>query len=86
MKDLIRFFQLAPEKIAELVFILEGEDGVAVVRTLDPDRGIIEMLIAPALEPDLNLILQGLGPEFGIREIPKPRDLVSIADEQDRQP
>jgi len=81
MKDLLRFFQLAPEKIAELIFTLEGEDGIAVVRTLDSDRGIIEVLIAPDLEKDFISLLQGLGPEFGIKEISRPRDLISISDE-----
>lgn len=80
MKDVLRFFQLAPEKIAELIFILEGEDGIAVVRTLDSDRGIIEVLIAPDLEKDFDQIIQSLSPEIELKEISKPPELASIAD------
>lgn len=80
MKDRLRFFQLQPEKIAELIFILEGEDGIAVVRTLDSERGIIEVLIAPDLEEEFNLLLKSIQEELGIKEIEKPEGVSSIAD------
>jgi len=50
------------------------------VRTLDSDRGIIEVLIAPDMEKDFNQIIQSLSPEIELKEISKPEELASIED------
>jgi hypothetical protein len=81
MKDLIRFFQLAPDKIVELIFLLEGEDGMGVVRTLDSDRGLIEILLAPDFEKDFNEFLGTVQEQLGVREIEKPEGVISIGDD-----
>lgn len=81
MRDILRFFQLPTDKIAEFIFLLEGEDGIGVVRTLDPDRGIIEVLIAQDFENDFNFFLKSISGEVEIREIEKPEGLKSVADD-----
>jgi len=81
MKDLIRFFQLPPDKIVELIFLLEGEDGIGVVRTLDSDRGLIEILLAPNFEKEFNAFLATVREELGLSEIGKPEGVLSLADE-----
>ena len=80
MKDLVRFFQLPPEQIVELIFLLEGEDGMGVVRTLDSDRGLLEILLAPDFEQDFNEFLGTVREQLGMREIGKPVGVLSIGD------
>lgn len=82
MKDLLRFFSLPKQNIVEFNFILSGYDGMGVVRTLDPDRGLIEVLLAPGFEKDFNELVARIGAEFDMKEIPKPPESeLSIANE-----
>lgn len=71
-EDVLRFFQLPHERIVDLIFLLEGYEGMAVPRTLDKEQGIVELLIAPDWVPELEALLRDLGPELGITEIPRP--------------
>ncbi len=70
--DLVRFYRLPHRRIVELLFLLEGYEGMAVPRTLDKEQGIVELLIAPAFLPQLEALLAALGPELEITAIPKP--------------
>ena len=70
--DLVRFYRLPHRKIVELIFLLEGYEGMAVPRTLDKEQGIIELLIAPDFLPRLEALLAELQPELEIVEISKP--------------
>ncbi|MDJ0815142.1 MAG: DUF4911 domain-containing protein [Desulfobacterales bacterium] len=54
-------FRVDRREIAFIRFILEAYDGVAVVKTLDPEVGLVEFQIAPGCEPDLERILCDLG-------------------------
>ncbi len=85
MKDIVRFFQLPREKIVEFIFLLEGYDGIGIVRTLDREQGIIEVLISPDLEKEFNLLLEKTSPQLNIREIKKPKNVASILDEFEKQ-
>ena len=85
MKDKVRFFQLPKEKIVEFIFLLEGYDGIGIVRTLDRDRGIIEVLIAPDLEKDFEQFLKEISPTLNIKEIKKPDDVESILDDFEKE-
>jgi len=71
-QDLVRFYCLPHERIVELLFLLEGYEGMAVPRTLDKEQGIVELLIAPDFLAELEALLAALQAELGIREIPKP--------------
>lgn len=53
----VRLFLVAPQEICFLRFILEGYDGLAVVTTLQPASGLVQVSIAPGCERDVARIL-----------------------------
>ena len=61
--------QIPPEEIAFLSFILESYEGVAIARTLDPNQGIVELMVAPDYAQEMREILQDLSRQFPINEI-----------------
>ena len=71
-RDLVRFYRLPHRKIVELLFLLEGYEGMALPRTLDKEQGIVELLIAPDFLAPLQALLAELAPALEIMEIPKP--------------
>lgn len=69
MRDKSRYFLLPPEEIAYVGFVIHSYEGLAVVRTLDGDMGLVEMLLAPDLEGELEELLKALGQEVYLREL-----------------
>jgi len=55
-----KYFRVDRKDIAYLRFIFEAYDGVAVVRTVDPEAGVIVLHISPGCEADVERILQNL--------------------------
>jgi len=53
-------YRVDRRKIAFIRFILEAYDGLAIIKTLDPEAGLIEFQIAPGCERDVALLLQDL--------------------------
>ncbi len=53
-------YRVDRREIAFIRFILEAYDGVAVVKTLDPEAGLIEFQIAPGSASDFEMILRDL--------------------------
>ena len=64
-----RYFRLHREDIAYFKFIIESYEGMAVVRTQDPREAIVELMVAPGWEKDLEEILEGLGKEMTIEPL-----------------
>ena len=64
-------WQLEVDKkdIAYIVSIFEGYDNLAVVRTLDPLRGIIELMIAPDFMEDTRRLVVALAKEIPLRRL-----------------
>jgi len=54
---IIRHILVAPHEIHFLRFVLEGYEGLAVVTTLQPESGLIQLSIAPGCESDVETIL-----------------------------
>ena len=80
----LRWFQLPREHIVDLIWVLEGQDGLAVVRVLDKMRGLVELLVAPDLVDELDAVLAELAERhFPIAEIPRPEKIKSIVDDGD---
>jgi len=50
--------------IAYVNFLFEAYEGVGVVRTADPEEGVLEILVAPDLEPDFRAISKAIGKEL----------------------
>jgi hypothetical protein len=53
--------------IAYIVSIFEGYDNLAVVRTVDASRGIIELMISPDYLEDTRRLVQSLSEEIPFR-------------------
>jgi len=55
--------------IAYIVSIFEGYDDLAVVRTLDPALGLIELMISPDFLEDVRQLTEALSKEIPFRKI-----------------
>lgn len=58
-------FQIPPSKVYLLKFILEGYDNLFFLSTLEPRRGLVQILSAKGTHGDLVQILQDLSMELG---------------------
>ncbi len=61
-------YRIDRRQIYFLRFILEGYDGMAIVRTLDPQQGIVVVYIAPGCEDDVEMVLEDLSKEIMIKK------------------
>ena len=64
-----RYFRLCRKDIAYFKFIIESYEGVAVVRTKDPHEAVVELMVAPGWERDIDEILEGLRKEITIEAL-----------------
>ena len=64
-----RYFRLRREDIAYFKFIIESYEGMAVVRTKDPREAIVELMVAPGWEKEVEEILEGLREEMTIEPL-----------------
>jgi hypothetical protein len=64
-----KYFRLHREDIAYFKFIIESYEGMAVVRTKDPHEAIVELMVAPGWEKDVEEVLEGLRKEMPIENI-----------------
>ena len=55
--------------IAYIVSIFEGYDYIAVVRTIDPSRGLIELIISPDILEDTEKLTEALAMEIPFRRV-----------------
>jgi hypothetical protein len=67
-----RYFRLRRKDIAYFKFIIESYEGMAVIRTKDPHVAIVELMVAPGWEKDLEEVLEGLRKEIVIESLPSP--------------
>jgi len=65
-----RYFRLQRKDIAYFKFIIESYEGMAVIRTKDPHEAIVELMVAPGWEKDLEEVLDGLRKEMPIEPLP----------------
>jgi hypothetical protein len=57
------------EEIAYLKCIIESYEGMAVLRTRDPQEAIVELMIAPGWERDFEELIEGLREEILIEPV-----------------
>lgn len=62
-------YEVDKKDIAYIVSVVEAYDNLAVVRTLDQGRGLIEMLISPDFIEDVDKLTENLKKEIPIRRI-----------------
>lgn len=64
-----QYYRVDRREIAFLKFIFEAYDGVALLTTMDPARGIIALCIAPQCQEQVAEILQELKKEVTIQRL-----------------
>jgi Domain of unknown function (DUF4911) len=69
MDTVSRYYRLHRKDIAYFKFIIESYEGMAVVRTKDPHEAIVELMVAPGWEQDVEKVLEGLGKEIHIEPL-----------------
>ena len=69
MKTITQHYRVDRSEIAFIKFIFEAYDGLAVLRTTDPAKGIIKLHIAPGCEAQVDRILQDLKKEILIQRL-----------------
>ncbi|MBM3226329.1 MAG: DUF4911 domain-containing protein [Candidatus Tectomicrobia bacterium] len=66
--------RVARHDIGLLCSLMAGYEGVAIVRTMDPREGVVELLAAPAFYQVLLDILQGLSAEMTLSLLAEDAD------------
>jgi hypothetical protein len=68
-----RYYRIDRRQIHYLKFILEGYDGVAVMRTVDSQAGLVVIHVAPGCEFEVNAIIDSLKRQIRIETTPAPK-------------
>lgn len=69
-KDSIQWqIEVDKKDIAYIVSIFEGYDDLAVVRTLDASRGLIELMISPDYLEETRKLIDALSEEVPLRPL-----------------
>ncbi len=55
-----RYYRVDRHKIHFVKFILEGYDGVAIMRTLDPQQGLVVLHVGLGCEKEVDMIIDDL--------------------------
>jgi len=64
-----KYFRLRRKDIAYFKFIIESYEGMAVVRTKDPGEAVVELMIAPGWDEDVEEVLEALRQEIPIEPL-----------------
>jgi Domain of unknown function (DUF4911) len=64
-----RYYRVDRRQIAFIKFIFEAYDGIAMLTTLDPVKGIIALYIAPRCQEQVAAILRDLKKEVTIQSL-----------------
>jgi hypothetical protein len=67
-----RYYRIDRRQIHFLKFVLEGYDGVAVLRTVDPQQGLIVLHIGPGSQSIVDMIIEDLGKQIKIEPARSP--------------
>jgi len=70
-----KYYRVDRREIAFLKFIVEAYNGLAVLTTIDSEKGIVVINIAPGCETDVEMILQDLKKSVMIENIPSENQL-----------
>ena len=69
MDTISLLIQIPPQEIAYLSFVLESYEGIVIARTLDPKKGLVELMISPHFQVEMDAILLDLTREFPIQNV-----------------
>lgn len=68
-----RYFRIDRKDIAYFKFIIESYEGMAVVRTHNAKEAVVELMIAPGWEKDVEEVIEGLRKEIRIEIMSPPK-------------
>lgn len=64
-----KYFRIDRGQIHFLKFILEGYDGLAVMRTVNPREGLVVLHVSPGCEAEVENIVGDVGRQIRIEEV-----------------
>ena len=70
-----RYYRIHEAGIGLLKFLIESYEGVAVIRTISTVDSVIEIMIAPGFEAEVEAVIDELRDEFQITDIERPEGL-----------
>ena len=73
-----RYYRVPLSEIGYVRMIVEGYDGLAVVRSLGGGRGEIEWLLGEGMEEEADALAERLRLEVGLCPIARPADWVDL--------
>jgi hypothetical protein len=73
-----RLYRIDRRQIHFLKFILEGYDGVAVLRTLDREQGLVKLSVGPGSERVVDMIIEDLKMQVRIEPVGPGEDLRQV--------
>lgn len=65
-----RYFQLARRDLVYFKFILEAYEGLTTLSTMEKEGVIVRVSHEQAASKEVDLLLQALGKEISLREVP----------------
>jgi hypothetical protein len=66
----IWYYRVDPKRIVLLKSMLEGYEGLVVVRTADPKEGVVELLVSPNFVDEMKQILEDLSQQIWMEPLP----------------
>lgn len=69
------YFELRPEDIAYVKFIIESYETIGLIRTIDRKKAVIVVLIVADFLTVGRALMDALKNEIELREIPRPADV-----------
>ena len=76
MQDVVPVFLVVPRaEIGYVKFIFESYEGLAVLRTIDRQRGLLVVLAVPDGLDQVRLVVSSLAEEIGACCVPRPPEV-----------
>lgn len=63
------YYRVDPKKIVLIKSMLEGYEGLVVVRTEDPREGIVQLLVSPDFVDEVEQILEDLSRQIWMERV-----------------
>lgn len=70
-----RYYRIDGAGIGLLKFLIESYEGAAVMRTISTGDSVIEIMIAPGFEAEVEAVIDELRDEFRIKDVERPEGL-----------
>ena len=60
LETVLKYYRVDRREICFLRFIVEAYDGMAFLRTIDPEKGIVALHISPGCEADVEYLFDDI--------------------------